>query len=342
MPKHFLPPILSEFFSTPNTFILAGGCLLLLVILVLTVKRLSAKKEQSFNFRGNLTAPEHVFAALDRVLVQRQSFEMQSTDTFDTNRPTLKCFPVSLTPKALTLETFDVSLSAQWLRKPVTLSFRIENKGKFSYYICTTTIREISTQENGCVLVFDVPELIEARQQRSFLRIAPAQELIYGAAIWHGDTLPDEEQTTDLRHWLKPSLFYIPGTISQFTIPDLSANGIQLYFPKTVTALHELRLSTLDRFILLLDLYDPEKKDRLRLWLLCKTQRIALEETSEGFYTGAQFLAWGKPRTPFAEEAPGAIEWFRVPSSREVEPLSHWIMHRHLDNFRLLDDNKKQ
>ena len=172
-----------------------------------------------------------------------------------------------------------------------------------------------------------------------FVIIQPPLEYIYGAAIWYGDTMPHEDQLPDLHNWLKPTLFYIPGSIDQFSITDLSANGIQLFFPNALIQAHSLRLSTLDRFIVMLDLYSAETNGRLRFWLQCKAQRIAFQETNEGFFTGARFMAWGKPRHPLPEQALGTIEWFRVPTSREVEPLSNWIMHRHLDKFRILDDN---
>ena len=345
MPNDFLPSSLLEFFNTFDTYIIGGVGGILLLVLFLLLKRLTRKKEIPFTYQETLTSPELILVALNLATAQRQPFELQAVESAPagsvefTSRPILQCVAQSAAPSHLTVEAYNVFLSARWLGKTVNLSFKLENKGKPSYYTCLATIREISSMDDRCQIVFDLPERIDNRQQRSFLRIAPPEELIYGAALWHGDTMPEESKISDLQHWLKPTLFYLPGSISQFSLADLSANGVQLFFPKSITEKHGLRLSTVDRFILLVDLYNPEKEERQRMWLQCKAQRIALKETSNGFFTGAQFIAWGKPHTPPSEETPGLIDWFRVPTSREVEPLSNWIMHRHLDNFRLLNDN---
>ena len=321
--------------STANTVIflilLAGVALVSIMI----IRMLFARKQQ-FLPRGRITQPQQIRHMLEEAFAQRRPFEMQIITQAGKKKVTLRCQPDSIGRNTLVYEVEGVKhLSDQWRNHPIELFFRMTIMGQFSYYTFTTTIENIlSPRADVCHISVPIPQIIESRQQRSFLRIEPPPDYLFGAALWYDETMPDPEQVNDLSQWNCPVLLYLPSRTTQFKISDMSAGGMRLCISHRVVKKLNLKLSTVDRFILMMDLFDPEDSTRIRYWVQCRTQRIMVEPPDYDVHLGAQFLAWGRPRMPEPRDTPGAIEWFRLSSSNEIEPIGNWIMRRHLAMFR--------
>jgi len=321
--------------SSANTTLLllslAGGVLLSIYLL----RKIFGGKQQ-FLPRGRITAPQQIRNMLEETFAQRRPFEMQLLTQAGKKKITLRCLPETISRHSLTFEVDGLKqLSDHWRGHPVELFFRLAVLGQFSYFTFPSTIEKIdSPRPDVCHIIVPVPEVIESRQQRSFLRIEPPSDYLFGAALWYDESMPEPDAIGDLSQWSCPVLLYLPPHTTQFKISDMSAGGLRLRISHHVVKKLNLKLSTVDRFILMLDLFDPRDSTRIRYWVQCRTQRIMVEPPDYDVHLGAQFLAWGRPRMPEQRDMPGAIEWFRLSLSNEIEPIGNWIMHRHLAMFR--------
>ena len=323
---------------TSITFWTVAGIGLCLVVIAITIYRLLHDKQEHFSPIGKISNPAAVLQMLEEALDQRRDFEIQITTSSADNRPTLKSIPQKVDKNSITLEVLGLrQLSTHWIGREITIFFRITTKGVFSYHTFVSSIQGIlAPRKDVCHLVLPLPSCIEHRQQRSFLRIEPPAEFVYGGAMWYGETLPELRNMNDVSQWSPPSIFLLPAYAVQFHISDLSAGGLRLCIPNSVVQHLHLPISNVERFIVMLDLLDAEEMKISRFWLQCRSQRITMEPPDQDVMVGAKFMAWAKPRDPFTPDVPGALEWFRLSPSNEVEPVGNWIMRRHLALFRLM------
>ena len=329
---------------TSITFWTIAGIALCLVAIAIIVSRLMKGKKEHFSPMGRVTIPAAIVQMLEEAIDQRRDFEIQISTSSADNRPTLKSVPQKIDKTSITLEVIGLrQLSNHWIGREITIFFRITTKGVFSYHTFISSIQAIQApRKDVCHLVLPLPACIEQRQQRSFLRIEPPADFVYGGAMWYGETLPDPRQMSDVSQWAPPSIFLLPAYAVQFHISDLSAGGLRLRIPNSVVQHLHLPISNVERFIVMLDLLDAEEMKISRFWLQCRSQRITMEPPDQDVLVGAKFMAWAKPRDPFDPGAPGALEWFRLSPSNEVEPVGNWIMRRHLALFRLASDAEER
>ena len=321
-----------------------AGIGLCLVIITVILFRLRQDKKEFFSPMGRVSNPAAILLMLEEAIDQRRDFEIQISTSSADNKPTLKSIPQKVDKNSITLEIVGLrQLSNHWIDREITIFFRITTKGVFTYHTFLSSIQRIEApRKDVCHLVLPLPTSIEHRQQRSFLRIEPPTEFVYGGAMWYGETMPEPREMGDVSLWSPPSIFLLPAYAVQFHISDLSAGGLRLRIPNSVVQHLHLPISNVERFIVMLDLLDAEEMKISRFWLQCRSQRIAMEPPDQDVMVGAKFMAWAKPRDPFAPETPGALEWFRLSPSNEVEPVGNWIMRRHLALFRLMTSDVEE
>ena len=307
------------------------------IIVYLTFKAIRARRIRYFP-HGSITDAKTIQRIIRQAFDQRRSFEVQIQTESGQRRPTLRCAPEVLGQNSFTVEISGLkSLSDKWLGRAIAVFFRIRIDKEFIYYTFASRIDGIHHPRPGiCHITLPLPSALENRQKRSFLRMAPPPEFLMGAALWHGDNLPTPENLNDVNLWPRPRprLLHIPERMTQFRILDLSTGGVRVSVPsKTVRAL-QLHFTSADQFILMLDLFDPETNKRLRFWMQCRAQNVWLEHGSRDVHMGLQFQAWARPKEAAEQAKPGGVEWLRLSSAREVEPIGNWIMRRHLELFR--------
>ncbi len=318
------------------TLSLAGlGTVCAAIAAVILVRSLLARRVR-YTPHGSVTDPRIIRQTFRLAFDQRRPFEIQVQTDGNERRPTLRCAPDSLGADVLVVEINGIrSLSSKWLGKALTVYFRVNVDGKFIYYTFSSHIASITAPRPGvCHITLPMPSTLDNRQKRSFLRMAPPLEYLPGAAVWHAESMPAPENYSDLAKWPPPLLLLLPGQSDHFNILDLSAGGCRLFFPGETLRRFGLEFTNIEQIILMLDLLDPESGKHLRFWLLCRIQSAWPSEKGRGVNVGMQFAAWGKPRETILPESPGAIEWLRLSSAREVESIGNWIMRRHLEMFR--------
>lgn len=316
---------------------LAGlGAVVLCLLAFHVAKTLRARKVK-YSPYGCIADPKMIRNIIRSAYDQRRPFEVQIQTEPDRRRPFLRCAPEHFSSDSLTFEVSGLkSLSDNWLDRPVTVFFRILVEKELTYYTFLSRITGITLPAPDiCQITLPLPTGLENRQKRSFLRITPPLEFFPGAAIWYGDHFPKTEAISDIAVWPRPRLFFIPERMEQFSLIDLSAGGARICVPGQVIKNCQLQFNAAQYLILMLDLFDPEQKKRFRYWLECRVQNVRTEYGNHDVHLGVQFLSWARARE-IAE--PGAhaayIEWLKLSSSNEVEPVGNWIMHRHLEMFR--------
>ncbi|MDR2161571.1 MAG: hypothetical protein LBO77_05470 [Desulfovibrio sp.] len=313
--------------------VLAACLLLLLLFLIRTIQR----RRIRYHPHGSITDPETIRMFLRQAYEQRRPFEVQIHNEVDTRRPNLRTTLEQLGPVNFTVEISGIeSFSEQWIGRTVNIFFHVNIDGDPIYYTFQTRIASIHFPVRGvCHLTMEIPTLLENRQKRAFLRLKPPAEFFRGAAMWHGSALPDDSSLYDLTLWPRPTLLFLPGRLEQFEVLNVSAGGMRMRLPHAVVRAQDLHFNSVERVIIMLDLLDPEQNCKLlRYWLQCRVQSVWFEHPSRDLFMGLQFLAWAKPREIPGGHSRSGMEWLRLPSSNEVEPIGNWIMRRHLEIFR--------
>lgn len=275
--------------------------------------------------------PAAIREILSQALNQRSKMELHFAMEGESRRPALRCAGMRLDENTFLLEASGLAtLSHQWEGRGAECFFMLRQKDNYVFYAFATSITDITEKTDHCLIRITLPEKLESRQKRSYLRITPPEEYMLGAALWRGEDMPEDAVRNDLALWAKPSRIWLPGTREDFSIRDISSGGLKLHLPRHILAeeMDSIHVST--QFIVMLDLWEPDKASRLRFWLLCRMQSPVLDFETKGMDIGAQFLAWAKP----VENGGSSLLWLKLASSGEVEPLGNWIMRRHLEFFR--------
>ncbi|MDL2271777.1 hypothetical protein LJC23_01950 [Desulfovibrio sp. OttesenSCG-928-I05] len=312
---------------------LIGFCVLIAVLLALILFLAIRNKRRVYVPDDWIVDPRAIRDTLQLAMDQRARFELQFQALQGGRRPALRCSGVRLEGLFLTLEISGLqTLSSRWDGKEADCFFQVLGQGQVLYHAFVTRVKDVSTQGDRCFLRISIPDRIESRQKRSYLRIAPPEEYLLGAALWHGTNLPDDDTRDNLQQWAKPSLLFIPTVSPQFFVTDVSAGGVRVHIPRESLSEDIKQINVSDRVVFMVDLWDPDKAQRLRFWMLGRVQSPTLDFQSRGMDVGVQFLAWAKPRE--GSDSGGELEWLRLSHSGEVEPLGNWIMRRHLELFR--------
>lgn len=325
--RHFLERSLD--LAAIREIVIGLGCVtggLLLFMLLLYLRPRKAYIPQDW-----ILEKEEIRFIINQALNQRAKFELQFTMDGETRRPALRCSGLEVEGDNLILETSGLNtLSPRWAGRKVDCFFMVRKRENYLFYAFTSTITHIKLSKDVCFINIALPEKLEGRQKRSYLRIVPPDEYMLGAAMWRGQDMPEDSARSDLALWPKPSRILLPGTRDDFYIRDISSGGMRLHLPRHILAEEMDNIHVSTQFMVMLDLWDPDKSKRLRFWMLCRMQSPVLDFETKGMDIGAQFLAWARP----AESGGSSLLWLKLASSGEVEPLGNWIMRRHLEYFR--------
>ena len=110
---------------------------------------------------------------------------------------------------------------------------------------------------------------------------------------------------------------------------------MRVCIPHDVARSLSLHFSAVEHVFVILDLFDPENGKRLRWWMRCRVQSVWVDLPRRDIHLGLQFQSWAKPKESRGENITGSeLEWLRLSTASEVEPIGNWIMRRHLEMFR--------
>lgn len=318
---------------------LVGMGAVIAVLLVLILFLAVRNRRRAYVPDDWIQDPRDIRATLQLALDQRSRFDLQFKALQGGRRPALRCSGARLEGPYLTLEVNGLQiLSSRWDGKEADCFFHLLGNGQILHHAFTTRVIKVFTQGDRCFLHVMIPERIESRQKRSYLRIAPPEEFLLGAALWRGPDLPEDDIRGNIQAWAKPSMVFLPNATPQFSVTDISAGGARLHIPRDAVTEEIQGINVSDRMVFMIDLWDPDRSQRLRFWILCRVQNPMRDFETRGMNIGLQFLAWARPRD--CTETGCELEWLRLSGSGEVETLGNWIMRRHLELFRENDTHE--
>lgn len=319
-----------------ETWLLGVAVIALFILGFLLFRAIKARRNK-YVPHGEIVDVKEIREIMRSAFDQRRPFEVQVQTDAGQRRPTLRCSPDRMGNDSFIVEINGLkTLSDRWLGRKVAVFFRVMSGKDFTYYTFPSSIIKIDVRRRGvCLITLPMPDALENRQKRAFLRMAPPREYFKGAAVWHEETMPPPEKINEITQWPRPKLLAIPNRVEQFFIIDLSAGGARLRIPHSVVSEQQLVFNAGEHLIIMLDLYDPEMEKRLRYWLQCRIQNVWVEQPSRDTHMGLQCIGWARPKEQADHTTPpGSIEWLRLSKASEVEPLGNWIMRRHLELFR--------
>lgn len=302
------------------------------VAAIFSIWRYVREQKKQLTPIGWIDSPNQIEQIFNNAVSQRSTFELQFPHRGVQRRPILRCAPEEFSSSGLVIEAEGVKTIARgWTGRLVNCYFKINAKGQHIYYAFSTTIKSVEIKLHGrCSLTLHIPEKLENRQKRAFLRITPPQEYLLGSILWMGSQLPQLEDLPYMERWPKPTLVMLPGKgKEQFEISDISAGGMRITIPRKEMITEGIELGVAEQLVLILDLLNPDDRSRMRLWLHCRVQNFASQYDTHNLEVGVQFLAWGQ-----LKDGQTSIEWFTLNRSPEIDRLGNWIIRRHLELFR--------
>ncbi len=275
--------------------------------------------------------PKQIFNILETSIDQRSRYEIIFPVEGEDHRPSIVSSLHSQQAGVLNFECHDIrNLSSSWIGRTSEIYFKIKTEGKFQFYSFRTVVDGIrKVRENSWMISFRMPQNLESKQKRHFLRITPPSEYVLGIAVWPTDPVTGA-LPTDIRLCGRPHLALVPGRVAQLELRDISAGGGRIIIQREDAQSSGLEFHIGDKLVLLLDLLEPEDSSRLRLLFHCRIQNPFIDFSNHNVELGVQFIKWGKIK----EAASTELEWFRLSQGGEVEPLGNWIMRRHLEEYR--------
>ena len=279
-----------------------------------------------------ITNAKDIYDTIQTAFDQRAHFALHFNPGKSAKRPALQCVGDRIDHNYMILEVLGLkSLSKRWVGREFEGFFQLLEKGQPRYLAFFGVIENIFAQDTCCFLRTLLPYKLETRQKRSYLRIVPPEEYMLGAAIWCGDAFPTPDQRLRIASWQKPTLVLLPAVLHQFSIRDISAGGMRVHIDAGQIPVDHTVFNANREIMLMLDLWDPDKQQRLRCWMESRVQNPVVDIKSGGLNLGIQFRSWARPKD---DEGDNDLEWLRLSSSGEIESLGNWIMRRHLEFFR--------
>jgi hypothetical protein len=220
----------------------------------------------------------------------------------------------------------DVSLHkelSEWLHEAVLVRFKIDNKGASSYYQFASRLRGLPRRIGGFGMLLDTPAEIVPNQKRSFVRVAPAQEVTFGVGIW--PLKPEQGHPDDPVSLGVAQVSYRHDHPEQLSLLNVSAAGLCLKLKRPQEDQPLIDPQPGDRLLCLLMLRAQTEEQTLPFWLDCTVMNRGAKEEKSHIVVGLHFNAWAVP-----QRGKDGVNWFAVGEGGAVGPLAAWDLRQQL------------
>ncbi|MDR2695970.1 MAG: hypothetical protein LBC79_06285 [Deltaproteobacteria bacterium] len=208
-----------------------------------------------------------------------------------------------------------------WTGEAVRVHFRLDNKGARSYYQFASRLRGLSRGSNGRGMLLDIPAEIVSSQKRSFVRIAPRKDAVFGVGVWQlspGQPCPGIPTSLGAAQ-----ASYRQDHQAQLALLNLSAAGLCLKLRHPQEDRPSINPQLGDRLLCLLMLGSWEAEQTLSFWLDCTVVNRGDRENEPYSVVGLHFNAWAVP-----SKARGAVSWFPVHQGGAIGSLASWVLRQ--------------
>ncbi len=318
-------------YDLQNAITLIGILAVIIAVLATVIMLMSIRQRRKrYVPHGLIKESTQIRDLLQHAIDQRSRFEVLLS-THGGKIPAY-CTAVAVTDTLLTLECISLkNFTGNIHGREITAFFRVMENRKPQFFGFTARVSAMRPSNQIWTLELELPELIERRQKRGYLRVAPPREYVLGIAVWTDPTDETGHIPKDIREWGKPVMAYIPSKLSQVSLGNISAGGVRLTVPLRTYKSAGLEFNLANRFAVLLELREiGETEQRLRFWTLCRVQNYYTDFTTQDVEIGLQFIFQAKPQ----EAEPTILYWTQLPEGGEIEAIGNWSMRCHLEAFR--------
>ncbi len=298
-------------------------CLSLVIYLIFN--KIAQKKAKSDFF--TISDPSTIMEILRQAMIDRSTFQVSLNPE---SAYSLKCSLEEVTSDDMVLElpAYIRSIKSQMVGRKVYVIFGIPYKKQMIFYYFSSKIKGSFKKDDYLFLRIEIPNSLELRQKRNFLRIETRLEDFIDLIIWRERFLSTGELVKNLKDLGKPIYKKMENVF--FPVVDISALGIRLKF--TRIELNDLVGRELDKgdgFIIYFKVKD-ERRDKIYSFLVHGiVKNVYKDPIGKYVEYGIQFIEQGK-----VSEDSKFIKWEKIDPKTGIRELSDWVMQKHLYYYR--------
>lgn len=285
---------------------------------------------------ARIVKPAEIRALLETALAQRSKMRVSFVrDDPGTRTTDATILSVDRT-RGLELEmTSLVRANQTWVGKLVACDFslRLDPRRDYqNFYAFVTPVLAIAKAGDDFVhMRVTWPERLDLEQKRAFLRVEPPKLLVRDLAVWHESMVRSVHgRFNDPATWGEP-LLRLDDRLAPASLElrNLSGGGLRLDIQAGAIRHHHSLFEPGNRFLLYVQLTDPEAEAPVEFYLAASLQNIYGDPDAAGIRAyGFRFLSFGA----YDQESPPSLTWKTAVAG--VPLLDDWAFRRHLEAYR--------
>lgn len=321
---------------TPEVLLIVAvtlGLALVAGAAVLLVNFFIRRHRKGFLPTGAVSDPAEVAHMFDLAMSQRAKIEM-SFSRNENHAQTVYCSLEDVKNEHLVLEiTAKIDAGPQWIGRSVTCYMRLaapKEPTHSNFYTFETQVAGLSRQADGSyILTAPLPKILRLQQKRIHLRLEPPVDYMLGLALWPEQLDAKARPVAQFKKWGKPVLMYSAGRKDHLRLSNISAGGLRLEISRAAVRETGLEFQPGERYIVLAEIYDPDKQSKSRLWTLVRVQNRYEDFDTKRLEVGVKFTAHGG----LAGEKRDEVRWRKV-TDDGIDLVGNWVVKRHLEQYR--------
>jgi len=263
---------------------------------------------------------------LEQAILQRSTMQVEFTDAeLTSGRFAGPC--VKFDEKTVFVDVALHKHLSELIGEEVRVSFKTHTKRTSSYYQFTSQVHSLPRCGAAYGITLAIPEEIRSNQKRSFVRITPRKEAVYGIGVW--EMQPARTHRNDPDALGAAQVSFRQDHQKELALLNVSAGGLSLKVQRPPEDQPAMDPQPGDRLLCLLMLAAPEGEPALSLWLESTVVNRRELENDPCAVVGLRFDAWAAP----AQDKGGVAAWFGLGEDGAISALATWIVRHQLQQL---------
>lgn len=331
----FWPQIGSSF---QNVVMRTEGYILLLIVILSIVlvsvvyyikKRIDSQKEPDSDGFFKIDSRSVMFDLFEAALQFNSRFDLR----FHGHSREIFCVFKDYDSSTIFLEPpFQVKIPQRVAGRDVDVFFKVKpQRDKLSFYKFTTTIQDVSTEDNHQILKLHMPEILEMEQKRQHLRLVVPSRYIKRLEVRRVSHDEEGNFHKNLSSFGEPLWERKPDAdVAQLGLMDVSGGGLRLKVSThTYTVDRDFFKINPMLLVSMVFFYDTNQRSSETFHLIGRIKK-QYYEGSGNHVLGLQY----EFRALFDKKKQVITGWKSVNPDEGVEDLSTWVVKMHLKLFR--------
>ncbi len=296
------------------------------LVIYLILNKIAQKKAKTDFF--TISDPSTIMEILNQAMIDRSSFQLFLNPE---SAYSLKCSLEEVTSYDMVLElpSYIRAIKPQMVGRKVYVIFGIPYKKQMIFYYFTSKIISSFKKDDYLFLRIEIPNSLELRQKRNFLRIETRPEDFIDLIVWKEKFLPTGELVKDLKNLGKP-IYKKKTEHAFFPVLDISALGIRLKFDRVELNKRVGELNKGNGFIIFFKIKDERREKTYSFLVHGIIKNVYRDPVGKHIEYGIQFIEQGK----VSEDSSSIIKWEKIDPKMGIRELSDWVMQKHLYYYR--------